>query len=990
MRPQRQILAGLLAASVAAASWFIPAGAQAAASDLIISEYVEGSGNNKYLELHNGTGNPVDLGQYRLELYVNGKTTVQSTLNLSGTLEAGQTYVIGNAQASAGAKTDITHAVTNFNGDDAIVLRKGDAVVDSFGQVGVQKKWAENVTLVREPGITAGDTVIDDEFDPAKEWMAYPADTVEHLGSHTMNDSNDPEPTDPAPEPTPDPTPDPTDPAQPGDECKADATAIGEVQGNGDATPLAGKEVTIQGTVVGDFQEGGFNGYYLQDAGDGDDATSDGIFVYDRNKAAGDVKPGDVVRVTGTANEYYKMTQVSATKAQACGTAELPEPTVVDFPNTEFEPYEGMLVTFAKPLTVLELYQYGRYGQIAVGPERQYQPTARHEASSADARAELEKNRTNRVLIDDGRSTQNPSPAIHPATLEPLTMDTLFRGGDQIEGLAGVLDYRFDNWAIQPTQPGTITAKNPRPDVPKVGGDLKVGSANVLNYFTTLSSQDKNARGAETKEEFQRQEAKIVASLNKMDAAVIGLNEIENNGTAVQTLVEALNDASEPGKWKALETGKIGTDAITTALIYQPKLVEPKGDFDTLTSADDARFIDTKNRPTLAQTFTHLASGETITVAVNHLKSKGSACGDPSEATLQPLVGNCQETRVKAVQAMTDWLTGDTIGVEKSDNILVIGDMNSYDHEDPILEFGKADFTDMVPAKQGERAYSYVFDGQLGSLDHALANKALEPKVVDAAEWHTNADELPLIDYTMKYKGDAEDALFGPDAYRSSDHDPVLVGIQLGEKDEDPSDPDPSDPSDPGDDDPAKPAPTTFRVAPKSMVGTHSNAWGKVDGSATVRTQVRLRDGSWSTSQVRKTDANGQYVIPLTYGRHARGTLAWRVVVDHADGTREVTKLMTQTRYVRPTAASAGQAPTGRLARVWGVTDRQRGAKVWTEVQVNGRWSRSQVSKADASTFYAIELTYGKRNRGTYRWRVGAEYPGIGTVYSDAFTFVRR
>lgn len=755
----RKTVAGLVAGFVALTTWVAPATANAAANDLIISEYVEGSSFNKAIELYNGTDAAIDLGQYRLELFSNGSSNLTTGVNLTGTLAPGATYVVAHPQAVLGGHApDLRNMVANWNGDDAIILLKDSNVVDSFGQKGARYDFGTDVTLIRDANVTAGDTNPTDAFDNTVEWTLHPKDTFTGLGSHTMDDMST----------------GPTDP-EPVDSCEADATAIGAVQGEGDATLLNGQTITVQGTVVGVFQEGGFNGYYLQDEGDGNAATSDGIFIYDRGRIAGDINEGDVLRVTGTAGEYYTLTQITATEVKHCGTAELPEPTVIDFPNTEFEQYESMLVTFDAPLSILEVYQYGRYGQIAVGPERQMTPTAVHDPGSAEARALDEYNDINRVLIDDGRGNQNPTPAIHPATLEPLTMDTLFRLGDEISGVAGVLDYRFGNWAIQPTQPGTIANVNERPAVPEVGGDLQVASFNVLNYFTTLGS-----RGAETPAEFERQEAKIVAALNEVDAQIVALNEIENNGTAVEVLVDALNEAAGHKKWAALNTGVIGTDQITTAFIYQPKFVEPVGEWDILTSADDPRFDDTKNRPTLAQTFRHLESNRLITVAANHLKSKGSACGDPSEATMNYLVGNCNETRKAAAQAMVEWLEGDSIGVTKTENIMILGDLNSYDHEDPIKVFEAAGYTDLSKKYQGENAYSYVFDGQLGYLDYALANEAMTAKVVGADEWHINADELPLIDYTMKYKQPYEDALYAPDAYRSSDHDPVIVGIQFG------------------------------------------------------------------------------------------------------------------------------------------------------------------------------------------------------------------
>ncbi|WP_391120119.1 endonuclease [Psychrobacillus sp. L3] len=165
------------------------------ASDLIISEYIEGSGNNKALELYNGTDATIDLSKYSLELYSNGGTTA-TKLNLSGQLDKAKTYVIyhGSANAELKAKGNLSNStVMAFNGDDAIVLKKSSEVIDSFGQVGARVMWGENVTLVRKASITSGDTNPNNAYDETAEWIKYGIDTFEYLGSHTM-DSEDPTP----------------------------------------------------------------------------------------------------------------------------------------------------------------------------------------------------------------------------------------------------------------------------------------------------------------------------------------------------------------------------------------------------------------------------------------------------------------------------------------------------------------------------------------------------------------------------------------------------------------------------------------------------------------------------------------------------------------------------------------------------------------------------------------------------------------------------
>src|SRR5699024_9388682 len=181
-------------------------------------------------------------------------------------------------------------------------------------------------------------------------------------------------------------------------------------------------------------------------------------------------------------------------------------------------------------------YQFGRYGETVVGPERQFQPTAIHAPDSAEAQELYEANQANRIKIDDGRSDQNPDPAMH-LNGEAFTTENYYRGGDPFQNITGVLDYRFDEWKIQQTEGAEHAPNLERPEVPEVGGDVTVGAFNVLNYFTTMGS-----RGANNAEEFERQETKIVSAIIDMDADVLGLMEIENNNDeAVNTLVDALN-----------------------------------------------------------------------------------------------------------------------------------------------------------------------------------------------------------------------------------------------------------------------------------------------------------------------------------------------------------------------------------------------------------------------------------------------------------------
>ncbi|HEX4983357.1 MAG TPA: ExeM/NucH family extracellular endonuclease, partial [Ilumatobacteraceae bacterium] len=314
-----------------------------------------------------------------------------------------------------------------------------------------------------------------------------------------------------------------------------------------------------------------------------------------------------------------------------------------------------------------------------------------------------------------------------------------------------------------------------------VGGNAKVASFNVLNYFNDFGCGDR-CRGAENQFEFDRQEAKIVSALKAIDADIVGLMEIENDGgagNALAELVAALNAATAPGTYAFIDTGVIGTDAIKVALIYKPAAVTPVGAWDILTTADDPRFIDTRNRPALAQTFRHTSSGQVITVAVNHLKSKGSACGGPPDDQPDTGGGNCNGTRTAAAAALADWLQTDPTGSGDPD-FLIIGDLNSYTFETPITTLEADGFTNLVRAYHGLAAYSYVFNGESGYLDHALATGTLVPQVTGVSDWHINPDEPAVLDYNTNFKtANHVNTLYDPGPYRASDHDPVIIGLQL-------------------------------------------------------------------------------------------------------------------------------------------------------------------------------------------------------------------
>ena len=489
----------------------------------------------------------------------------------------------------------------------------------------------------------------------------------------------------------------------------------------------------------------------------------------------------------------------------------LPAITGTDEEGT-LENVEGMLITFTTNLVVSEYFELARYGQLVLSAdERVDQFTDANEPSVAGYATFLTQLEQSRIILDDDTNIQNDATSVGPD--EPyfwprpgLSNTNVIRGGDSIDNLTGIMHWSFsgqsgtDAWRIRPVEEAftyAFTQNNQRQANPEnVDGTLKVASFNVLNYFTTL-----NSRGANSTVELERQRAKIAAAICNMNADVVGLIEIENNGlTALDDLlngVSGINEVCSDANYVAVDAGVIGTDEITVAFIYNTDTVNLEGDFAILDSSVDPRFNDNKNRPALAQTFKQISNNGLITVVVNHLKSKGSSCDDVGDPNTNDGSGNCNETRTQAAAAMVDWLETDPTESGDTD-FLIIGDLNSYKNETPIdaIKLGADDtpdtaddYTNLIETYQGIEAYSYVFDGQLGYLDYALSSSSLTPKIKGTTVWHINADEVNLFDYNDAIQDAGEASferesnvlpIYEPNAFRASDHDPVLIGIDLG------------------------------------------------------------------------------------------------------------------------------------------------------------------------------------------------------------------
>ena len=638
--------------------------------------------------------------------------------------------------------------------------------------------------------------------------------------------------------PTPNALPDSSDDGDDdGDdgETPEGVTPIADIQGTGDASPIQGKTVTTRGVVTAAYPEGGLNGYYIQTPGTGgadraDGAASDGIFVYSPDTVA-DTNIDDHVEVTGTVSEHYGQTQISVS-ASGLKTVDEPaeavKPVEDAFPagDEKRESLEGMLLQPSESLTVADNYNTNTYGEVvlATGEGTLDQPTDVHRPGTPEAKALEAENLDREVVLDDG-ATVNFLKADKDIPLPYLNKEDPVRVGAQTNFTSPVvLGFDHEKWRFQPTtrltgdnaeavQPTSFT--DTRTETPEaVGGQVSLASFNVLNYFTTTGDQlsgcqyydDRegnhitvrggcDARGAANVESLERQETKIVTAINKLDASVVSLMEIENSAAfgkdrddALATLVKRLNEAAGSEKWDFVDSPAAvpsDEDVIRTALIYQPAEVAPQNESTIL---DDQDAFSNAREP-LSQAFApkdgtgEIEKDETFVTISNHFKSKGSGSGPGNEDSGDGQ-GASNADRVKQAEALVGF-AGDQQEATNSDLVYLLGDFNSYTQEDPMQVFYEAGYKDIAAEKTDES--TYVYGSRTGSLDHVLALDASDEadgagtdatafdSVTGADVWNINSVESLALEYS-RFNYNVSD-LFATDQFRASDHDPVVVGL---------------------------------------------------------------------------------------------------------------------------------------------------------------------------------------------------------------------
>lgn len=560
-----------------------------------------------------------------------------------------------------------------------------------------------------------------------------------------------------------------------------------------------GTAVEIQGVVAADFrQPGQYDGLFLQ-TDDAEPGSRRGIFV-----RCGPYQPlelGDLVSVRGVVAARDETLELvpepgwDSVQVEQLAQVGAVEPVEV---SLQVEPLDGdawqdVLIRIPDELVVVDTYDWARYGQVTLAAgERLFIPTNSIDPNDRDAagnsirgnsnvdpvRAAERRNRQRTLILDDGYTVENPRELF----LAPGDGDRAesLRLGSRLTGLTGVVTKRFGKTVLLPVGQPTVTyaARPPRPDLNSP--DLTIAALNVLNYFTTIDDGSNDARGADSDVELDRQRQKLTAALLALEADVLGLTELENNVEAEQDLVRALNEQlgkeiyAGVGLPDGFDNCPGGKNPIRVGFLYRQDRVRPVG---SVTAIVDNAFHNA--RTPLVQSFQNLAGDSAFTVIVNHFKSKGAQEATGADLDQRDGQAAYNHARRQQAAAVVRYIESLPAGDEPA-AVLVVGDLNAYAQEDPIDVLRAGGLVDLLQRHAGgQQPFSYVYRGQAGCLDHALATPALAARVAGAAAWHINACEPRCLDYNTEFR---QRDRFRPDPFRSSDHDPVLIGLRYAEQ----------------------------------------------------------------------------------------------------------------------------------------------------------------------------------------------------------------
>jgi predicted extracellular nuclease len=726
---------------------------QAAPTELYFTEYIEGSSNNKALEIYNGTGSAINLGAngYNVQMYFNGSASAGLTINLNGTVAGGDVFVLAQSAADPTilAQADQTNGAGWFNGDDAVVLRRGTTILDVIGQIGVDPgaEWGTGLTstadntLRRKTTVMGGDTNGSDPFNPAVEWNGFANNTFSGLGCY------------------------------PGVDLRGSCTLpqekeISEIQGNGLASPFTGQEILTRNNVVSAVFA---NEFFIQDpTPDADPETSDGIHVF--TGSAPGVAVGDLVDVQGNVVEFFNDTELSGSPTVAVISSGNPLPAPVLFsptvpsPNqpqsvTEMERFEGMLVRVENGTVSGPTNQFNEASVVAA-PQRAFrEPGILFPGLSG-------------LPVWDG----NP---------EIFEIDTDFFGDLQLSAGAvvveaeGPLAFSFSDYQIWPKTLNVVGEIEPTPA--RAAGEFTVASQNLFRLFDTVNDPSCGDT-ISTPTAFNNRLAKFSLQIRNVLGSpdVLAVSEVENLST-LQALAAKLHADDPSLSYTAyleegndigcIDVGFLVRDTVSAASVAQ------FGKDDTFEFGGTTFILN--DRPPLVLTGSYVGNGAPfpITVIAVHQRSL-SGIEDPGDG---PRVREKRHQQALRLSEFIQELQTDTPGLR----LIAIGDFNAFEFTDgyvdvmgqvtgnpdpagaliPATDEVNPDLTNQTFSEPADQRYSFVFDGSAQALDHGVTSQGLAPFMRGAEHSRGNADA------PFSFDDDPSTPL------RSADHDGLVLFV---------------------------------------------------------------------------------------------------------------------------------------------------------------------------------------------------------------------
>ncbi|WP_071517140.1 endonuclease/exonuclease/phosphatase family protein [Geitlerinema sp. PCC 9228] len=587
--------------------------------------------------------------------------------------------------------------------------------------------------------------------------------------------------------------------------------AIYDIQGEGHNSPFVGEAIVTSGIVTAVDS----NGFYLQDAtGDGNENTSDGIFVFSGSSPG--VSLGDELEVQATVTEFIpggvdtgnlSITELVNPSLETLSTGNplpdavvlaegnrLPPKQVIDNDNfAEFDPQEdgidfyesleGMRVTVNNAIAVSPTNRFGEIFTVAENGEGENTSGLSQRGTINISPDDFNPERIQIQLDSD--ILPNFSPQVNV--------------GSQLGNVTGVVGYNFGNFEVVATETFSPVASHLTPESSELQSSdqqLTVASYNLLNLDPTVEDPNLTEDGFGDVDDdiaagrFAAIASQIANQLNAPD--IVALQEIQDNNGAeisdvtsadatLQRLVDEIA-AAGGGEYEFIDNPFIGNETnggqpggnIRNAFLYKPDRVRfVEGSLTSIVDPQDQQtnpdnpFFD--SRLPLSAEFRF--GEETVTVVNNHFSSKGGS--SPLFGQNQPTVTNESNTgqedpningslderrdQATAVKEYTDGILAENPDA----NVVVLGDLNEFEFISPVADILGENLTNLTDALDGNEGYSFIFQGNSQSLDHILVSDGLQ-----------NTAQLDIVHTNTEF------------ADAASDHDPLLAGLLFGKMEE--------------------------------------------------------------------------------------------------------------------------------------------------------------------------------------------------------------